>query len=225
MNAGKRGDHHDEEDAKLGAVEPDDRDDHPGQRRDALQEDQERHHVAFDLRIAADRNREQASEDEGAGEPGEDARRGFEHLREFRPVDQDPEGTREHVLHRREQVVRKEVRCDLPGRDQHQRADCCLQKLRRARAELHAPSCRHGRACAACSAPKWRAVVPQRPLPRCGGGIGRGHAQTCASSPPPHPSPASGGGSRLTSDHRSLTLLTSAACRRPTRPTACSADS
>src|SRR5262249_49860797 len=36
------------------------------------------------------------------------------------------------------------------------------------------------------------------PSPACGGGLGRGHAKRfiCARFPPPHPSPASGGGCR-----------------------------
>src|SRR5260370_778609 len=49
--------HHDEEDAKLDAMKPDDGDDHPGQRRDALQKHQHRRDIALDARRAADRQR------------------------------------------------------------------------------------------------------------------------------------------------------------------------
>src|SRR5262249_48840614 len=43
-----------------------------------------------------------------------------------------------------------------------------------------------------------RRALPHRPLPRLRGRDREGvHAKICASSPPPHPSPASGGGSRL----------------------------
>ena len=40
--------------------------DHPGQRRDALQEHQERGDIALELRLAADRDRQQRCPEEGA---------------------------------------------------------------------------------------------------------------------------------------------------------------
>src|SRR6516165_2840899 len=58
------------------------------------------------------------------------------------------------------------------------------------------------------------------PSPACGGGIGRGHATRsrghakrfiCTRSPPPHPSPASGGGSRPSSPLALVQLRTNAA--------------
>jgi hypothetical protein len=48
--------------------------------------------------------------------------------------------------------------------------------------------------CSGTRSPRTRCV----PSPACGGGLGRGHATRLmrASSPPPHPSPVNGGGSR-----------------------------
>ena len=62
----QRRDHHDEQDAELDAVEPDDGDHHPGQRRDALEEHQHRGEIAFDERRAADDHGQNTAEQECA---------------------------------------------------------------------------------------------------------------------------------------------------------------
>jgi hypothetical protein len=129
--------HHDEEDAELDAVKPDDGDDHPGERRDALEEHQHRRDVTFHARGAADRKRHDGAQDEGTKQPGEDPHGRDQHLCKQWPTEHDRHRARDDVGHRREEIRRKEQRDDLPDAGDDQRARGRLQEADEARISRH----------------------------------------------------------------------------------------
>ena len=80
-----------------------------------------------------DHQRQNAAEDEGAEQPAEDARRGQQHVSQQRAGDQNFDGARDDLRHRRKQKRRKDHRQNLPARRQHEHAGGGLQDAHGAR--------------------------------------------------------------------------------------------
>ena len=83
---------------------------------------QHRREVALDRRRAADQEGQQGSEHERPQQTAEDAGRSQQHLGEKRCVEQYFHCSRQDGRDRRDEIARKEQRCDLPEDEQHEHA-------------------------------------------------------------------------------------------------------
>jgi hypothetical protein len=105
--------------AQLDAMKPDDREHHPGQRGNALEQRQDRRQELVDRPRAHHQQRQNAANQEGAGKARQNAKDGGQHVGEHRPGREYLEAAAEHVDQRRKQEARKEQRGELPDQDDH----------------------------------------------------------------------------------------------------------
>ena len=121
---------HDEEDARLGAVEPDDRENHPRQRWYPLKEIQDWREKAICRAKPQHHGRDCGAGHERADQARENPSDGRQYFGEQRPARKDRDDVREHVDERGKQIFRKVERCDLP---EQPRAARMARELRHAR--------------------------------------------------------------------------------------------
>jgi hypothetical protein len=127
----------DEGDAQFHVEQPDDREDDPAHRRDALLQFHHRHDEALEGRIGRGRHAQQQRQQEGAQQCDEDAQVGRADGAEGVPREQQIQCARRDLLQRREEHRHRADRPDLP-QHQHQADRECAFPMQAAHPGLRA---------------------------------------------------------------------------------------